>query len=170
MNLSSERGSSTTGKQQTGEKRKSSSPEKQQPEKKMKLMEPSDDASVKEWKTNLQNSLDRILPTTQMPYENVSVIAVKFSNDDMDLAGIEDELCKIFENLYHYRVEKYTVDASVDDRKATSALRNKLTNFQLTYGGERSLLIFVYSGHAGFAPVDDIRGDRDVYHLRYACP
>lgn len=128
------------------QKRKSLDSEKQQPEKKVKV---NDDA-VGKFKNTLRIGLDSLIPTNQTPHEKATVIAVRFSNDDIGVAERQEKLCKVFTDKYNYRVEKYTIDASLEDGAATLALRRRLDNFIDAHGGKKCLLVFLYSGHAGY--------------------
>lgn len=82
-------------------KRKCLDLEKQQPGKKVR----GNNDAVGKFKNTLHMGLDWMTCSNRTPYEKVTVIAVKFSNDDIGVAEGQEKLCKGFTDIYKYRVD-----------------------------------------------------------------
>jgi hypothetical protein len=118
------------------------------------------------WSTfekDLKGSLGKVLPV-DLPYFHASVFAVRWSNDDMGIATATRTLLDAFESSFGYTTIDYVIETE-------DAIGNPLTSQEciqdLVYTvrehkakcrskpKERpNLMIFYYSGHAGF--VNDV--------------
>lgn len=83
-------------------------------------------------------------------YNSVAVLTIHWSNDDMKVVTLEDELCQVFQTVYGYTVERYCINAIAYQSKVRSDFRARLKEFMTEYDREDNLLIVVYSGHAGY--------------------
>ncbi|KAL2842479.1 hypothetical protein BJX68DRAFT_257766 [Aspergillus pseudodeflectus] len=108
---------------------------------------------LKEFAGNLQNALIRCIPTeNEQPYDKVSVLALHWFNDDLNVVPLEQELLDVFKNIYGFNVESYTIPKA----KPMIYLNSKLANWTVEYNDKRTLRICVYSGHASPAgPTDE---------------
>ena len=103
---------------------------------------------MKRFAEQLEKAVNQALPSKIKPYNGVYVLATHWSNDDMDVGPLENDLCNAFEILYGYTVEKYLIDATKSLAQTRKALRKRLEKFTDDYDMQGNLLILVYSGHA----------------------
>jgi hypothetical protein len=116
---------------------------------------------LQEFAGNLQNALTRCLPTeNKQPYDKVSVLALHWFNDDLNVVPLEQELLDVFKNIYGFDVESYTIPKA----KPMIYLNSKLANWIVEYNDKRTLRICVYSGHASPAGPTD-----ENWYFGYVC-
>ena len=106
--------------------------------------------NILQFASELQNAVNRSMPTEVKPYKGVFVLAAHFSNDQMGVASLENELCRGFARVYGYTVEKYIIDATLSQSETRRKFRGRIDKFANDYDKQGNLLIVVYSGHADF--------------------
>jgi hypothetical protein len=104
--------------------------------------------NLEEFATELQNAVNKGLPSNTRPYNGVFVLAIHWSNDQMGVAPLEDDLCRGFATLYGYTVEKYCIDATLSQYNTRKEFHRRIDKFTDDYNKQGNLLIIVYSGHA----------------------
>ncbi|OJI99193.1 hypothetical protein ASPVEDRAFT_148326 [Aspergillus versicolor CBS 583.65] len=95
--------------------------------------------------SNLEKALKASLPSSGKPYDRVSVLAFHWANDDMGVDKLETELLGVFRDIYGFETESWTIPVV---GKPEKQLAKKLVNWTEDHGGERTLRIYIYSGHA----------------------
>jgi hypothetical protein len=103
---------------------------------------------MQQFASKLQKAVNTGLPSNIKPYNNVYVLATHWSNDQMGVASLEDDLCLGFARVYRYTVEKYLIDATLSQYDTRWAFSTRLDKFKQDYNKQSNLLIMVYSGHA----------------------
>lgn len=99
----------------------------------------------------ISDAVQRGLPTTRN-YQSVAVLMFRWEHDDIGVVPLEDEMAALFEQLFNYRVERFTIDTYPSGRNSERLLSDRLIAFRNKYEGPRNLLIYVYSGHAWSGP------------------
>ncbi|KAL5337639.1 hypothetical protein BJX70DRAFT_368807 [Aspergillus crustosus] len=101
---------------------------------------------------DLQKALKASLPSRNQVYDRVSVLAFHWENDDMGVAALEEELLHVFDEVYGYETESWTIPVAGDP---DTELAKKLIDWTGAHEGARNLRIYVYSGHASAPNVQD---------------
>ncbi|KNG89483.1 hypothetical protein ANOM_002283 [Aspergillus nomiae NRRL 13137] len=108
---------------------------------------------LQDFASDLKKALDGVTPTAHGYYRDVSVLAFRWQNDDMRVGRLESELLNIFEGVYNFRTESYEIPVI----RSHHSLNYKLLSWSNSRGGDHTLRIVVYSGHAEFAGTTDFR-------------
>ncbi|KAE8407557.1 hypothetical protein BDV37DRAFT_279728 [Aspergillus pseudonomiae] len=108
---------------------------------------------LQDFASDLKKALDGVTPTAHGYYRDVSVLALRWQNDDMRVGRLESELLNIFAGVYNFRTESYQIPVA----EPYPSLNYKLLSWSTSRGGEHTLRIVVYSGHAEFAGTTDFR-------------
>lgn len=106
--------------------------------------------NMQQFASELQKAVNMGLPSNIKPYKGVYVLATHWSNDQMGVAPLEDDLCQGFATVYGYTVEKYCIDATLSQYDTRKEFRKRLQKFTDDYNKQGNLLIVVYSGHAAY--------------------
>ncbi|KAE8362732.1 hypothetical protein BDV27DRAFT_146740 [Aspergillus caelatus] len=106
---------------------------------------------LQDFASDLKKALDAVTPTTQGYYHDVSVLALHWQNDEMGVGRLEAELINIFGRVYNFRTESYLIPVN----NSYNSLTAKLLSWSNSRGGEHTLRIVVYSGHAQYAGTTD---------------
>ncbi|KAE8337523.1 hypothetical protein BDV24DRAFT_167244 [Aspergillus arachidicola] len=106
---------------------------------------------LQDFASDLKKALEAVTPTTQGYYRDVSVLALHWQNDEMGVARLESELMNIFARIYNFRTEGYQIPVN----NSYMSLSSKLISWSTSRGGEHTLRIVVYSGHAQYAGTTD---------------
>jgi len=78
--------------------------------------------NIQQFASELEKAVNAGLPSNTRPYDGVFALATHWSNDKMGVAPLEDDLCRGFDTVYDYTVEKYLIEAmpsQYDTRKTT---------------------------------------------------
>ncbi|RDW74547.1 uncharacterized protein DSM5745_07209 [Aspergillus mulundensis] len=102
--------------------------------------------------SDLEAAIQRCLPSRTGYYDQVSVIAMHWENDDLGVLPLEKALLDIFKNQYGYDVESFEIP---EDRPQKN-LTEKLVSWTSKHEGEQALRIVIYSGHASAAGPTDL--------------
>ena len=89
------------------------------------------------------------------PYSRVSVLLLSWVDDDL---GVTKEICQLrslFRDTFHYQVHEWELPSG---RGAYVKTWNKIHNFTKNYGGEGTLIILYYGGHAYQDPTSAASG------------
>ncbi|KAJ9299528.1 hypothetical protein DTO217A2_8124 [Paecilomyces variotii] len=108
---------------------------------------------LKDWALSLKEAIDALLPSGTKRYRQVAVIGFHWENDDMGVSSLEDNLLKIFKDIYNFNTESYTIPTA----NCASSLQIKLGIWSQHWARPDVLRIYVYSGHAGPASTTDNR-------------
>ncbi|KAI4192735.1 MAG: hypothetical protein LQ346_004188 [Caloplaca aetnensis] len=103
----------------------------------------------------INEAIQRGLPSAQQQskYDKVAVLMMHWSNDNLGIVPLEDELATVFYKVYNFVVEAYVIpDVAPPGQTISGAFSRRLMDFQDRYHGPRSLMIYVYSGHADAGP------------------
>jgi len=101
-------------------------------------------ANLQTFASNLKHTVNACCPTNDKPYGQVAVLATRWANDDLGVAGLEAELLNVFRQKYYFLVENFIIPAN----PTAHSLAQKILEFTQKYEQPDGLLIFVYSGHA----------------------
>lgn len=101
--------------------------------------------TLQSFASNLERALKTSLPSSGKPYDRVSVLAFHWANDDMGVDKLETELLGVFRDIYGFETESWTIPVV---GKPEKQLAKKLVNWTEDHEGERTLRIYIYSGHA----------------------
>jgi hypothetical protein len=104
--------------------------------------------NMQQFASELEKAVNAGFPSNTRPYNGVFVLATHWSNDKMGVAPLEDDLCRGFDTMYSYTVEKYLIEAMPSQYDTRKAFRKRLEKFTDDYNKSGNLLIVVYSGHA----------------------
>lgn len=83
-------------------------------------------------------------------YSAVNVLLLSWEEDDLEVITEVDRLHRVFEKLYGFSADQWSIPSS----DAHGELQDRLRAFTKTYGKEDALLIVYYGGH-GY--LDDFR-------------
>ncbi|OGM48065.1 hypothetical protein ABOM_002868 [Aspergillus bombycis] len=108
---------------------------------------------LQDFASDLKKALDAVTPTTHGYYRDVSVLALHWQNDEMKVGRLESELMNIFAGVYNFRTESYQIPVT----GSYPSLNYKLLSWSTSRGGEHTLRIVLYSGHAGYAGTTDLQ-------------
>ncbi|KAL8899012.1 MAG: hypothetical protein Q9207_006408 [Kuettlingeria erythrocarpa] len=99
----------------------------------------------------INEAIQRGLPSAQQQskYDKVAVLMMHWSNDNLGIVPLENELATVFYKVYNFAVETYVIPATPSPGPPLNVIFNRrLVEFVQRYDGPHSLLIYVYSGHA----------------------
>ncbi|KAK6813451.1 hypothetical protein RU639_011310 [Aspergillus parasiticus] len=99
--------------------------------------------------SDLRKALDTVTPTAQVYYRDVSVLALHWQNDEMGANRLQSELMNIFAGIYNFRTESYQIPVL----RSYNSLTSRLIPWSTSRGGEHTLRIVVYSGHAQYTNI-----------------
>ncbi|KAL9001847.1 MAG: hypothetical protein Q9188_005197 [Gyalolechia gomerana] len=88
----------------------------------------------------------------QTKYTKVGVLMMHWDNDDMGVKPLEKDLANLFSKLYNFKVETFVIPSCPQTGTLMGIMNRRLQQFVEMYEGPRSLLIYVYSGHAHAGP------------------
>jgi hypothetical protein len=94
---------------------------------------------------DLTQAVNARLPSNDKPYGQAAVLALHWENDDLNVAGLEEEFLSVFRKTYGFNVESYVISAH---GQASLELSRKTGEFVTKWDGKDGLTIYVYSGHA----------------------
>lgn len=115
-------------------------------------LHPSRATHVRTYESNFRDVVARIQTAVQRAqvspekYTNVGAVSLRWSNDDMNLAGIEEDLLRAFANGWNIKGEKYLINDQNPNRAIELAVY--LTQTVIKFNSETSLLVVIYQGHA----------------------
>lgn len=89
--------------------------------------------------------INKRLPSYDKPYRQVSVLAFHWGNNDIGVAPLEAELLDVFQKIYGFNVESFTIPATFAGLRI---LDKKFCDFREKWDAEDALTIYIYSGHA----------------------
>ncbi|KAL8980611.1 MAG: hypothetical protein Q9205_004355 [Flavoplaca limonia] len=102
-------------------------------------------SAVNEIDTAVQRAIPQLYPV----YDNVAVLMMSWDNDNIGVRPLEDKLAQIFTHDYNFTVERHIIEAYPQIfGSLESNLMRRLLEFGSRYDAPRTLLIYVYSGHA----------------------
>ena len=81
-------------------------------------------------------------------YQRVSVLALHWANDDLNVEPLERELLDAFRSCYGFETESFVVPLPSGTTTSHNALAVKLVAWSQAHAGPATLRIVVYSGHA----------------------
>jgi len=90
-------------------------------------------------------------PTRRLPYLQVSVLLIKWEEDDLGVDEEIDELRDLLTRFFRYSVESWLIPKG-SPKTASLALVNKLHEFTEAYNNEGSLIWIYYGGHGRQVP------------------
>lgn len=83
--------------------------------------------------------------TSPQHYTKAAVLALRWSNDDLDLDPLKAALLQAFETRFGFKTSSFIIpSSSVYDAKMQT--RTALNNFVNKYDGEKTLLVIFYGG------------------------
>jgi hypothetical protein len=94
----------------------------------------------------LQDAVRKAFNPHPAQYRRVVVQFFKFKNGDLDLDGVERELAIVLKNLYGFEILYHQI-GTLPNTSPTLEVQHVCYNLQANYGGEKCLLILVFSGH-----------------------
>jgi hypothetical protein len=96
---------------------------------------------------NLKTAVNRCLPSYQKPFGQVAVLAMHWQNNDIPgIPSMEAELLHVFRDTYNFNTESFEIVPHIQVQLNTVT---RITNFLKKWLAEDSLVILIYSGHAG---------------------
>ncbi|KAI9930358.1 hypothetical protein ASPWEDRAFT_170983 [Aspergillus wentii DTO 134E9] len=104
---------------------------------------------LEDFARRLKAALNSTLPS-ETRYEKVSVLALRWANDQMGVDRLEAQLLQILHDKYQYDVESFVIPTA----ECAGKLSLKLSNWSNTHSGQGTLRIYVYTGHAAGATLD----------------
>ncbi|KAK8231653.1 hypothetical protein HDK77DRAFT_500426 [Phyllosticta capitalensis] len=102
--------------------------------------------SLKEFCGDVQGAIDKALPTgSYVPFSNVTVLGMTWSNDDLGCKKYEDMLLKVFRDIYHFKTQSLVIPAQ--DFSPGQVVRDTVNEM---FKGAKAdeLFIIIYSGHS----------------------
>ncbi|KAI9663726.1 MAG: hypothetical protein M1821_007216 [Bathelium mastoideum] len=99
--------------------------------------------SFKEFFSHLNQAAKSALPTIPQRYNDVSVLLLRWEDDNLGTQTELNDLRDIFQGVYRYNVEQYLIPSN----DPTLHLEDRLNDFRRAYGAEGNLLILYYGGH-----------------------
>ena len=99
--------------------------------------------SFEEFFQHLNQAAKSVLPKTSRIYRDVVVLLLRWQDDDLGTEREINDLECVFQDIYHYKTERYLIPSS----DSTTQLEYKLNDFRKAYDYESSLLILYYGGH-----------------------
>ncbi|KAL8941025.1 MAG: hypothetical protein Q9211_001991 [Gyalolechia sp. 1 TL-2023] len=105
---------------------------------------------------------------TLSKYTTVGVLMMHWDNDDIGVEPLEQDLATVFSELYNFNVETFVIPSHPQTGNVMNIMNRRLMDFTARYEGPRSLLIYVYSGHADAGPPPLY--DQCVWHGTTAIP
>ncbi|KAI4169685.1 MAG: hypothetical protein LQ343_005507 [Gyalolechia ehrenbergii] len=115
-----------------------------------KIHEPSFMAACMKINQAVQRGL--LNSQAQMKYTKVGVLMMHWDNDDMGVEPLEKDLANLFSKLYNFNVQTFVIPSCPQMGTLMGITNRRLQQFVDIYEGPRSLLIYVYSGHAHAGP------------------
>ncbi|KAL2822774.1 hypothetical protein BDW59DRAFT_173710 [Aspergillus cavernicola] len=110
-----------------------------------------DGENLQTFASNIESGLKASLPSHDHPYDRVSVLAFHWANDIMGVDGQEAELLGVFRDIYGFGTESWTIPVVGDPEYH---LATKLIYWTRTHEGDRTLRMYIYSGHASYRGTD----------------
>lgn len=111
----------------------------------------SHDSSFRDTVDSINAAVQRSLLAGKK-YEKVKVIRIRWSNDDMGLQGITDELLQAFSDVYNFPTQTYTIPHNDPNYGFNTA--DRISNVAQGINGSENLLIVIYEGHASRSQTD----------------
>ncbi len=102
--------------------------------------------TLEDLQSDLQDTLTRAF-RGRSPYKKVYAIFFRFSNDDLNVEPLEQELVETFEKWFGYSTERFVIQASSPVAPTVAVVDRLSTCIKDGWGEEGNLIILVYSGH-----------------------
>lgn len=97
----------------------------------------------------IDEAVRKSLPKAQKEdYDKICVLSMTWSNDDKGIEPLAHELLHVFKDIYGYSVTHYRIQANPPSGNVAFEFNKKISTFIFNNAAKRTLLIFVYSGHA----------------------
>ena len=110
-------------------------------------------ASFESVVSKIDEAIQQALPQSQKDqYDKGFVLSMNWSNDNMGVAPLSQELEYVLTSLYGFYVEHYTIDANPASGNVEFEFNKRVSTFMNNRAGPRTLLMYVYSGHAVGGP------------------
>jgi hypothetical protein len=99
--------------------------------------------SFEEFFKHLNRAAKTTLPRTSRRYRDVVVLLLRWEEDDLGTETEISDLERVFQDMYHYRTERYLIPS----KDSETQLEYLLNDFRRAHDDEASLLILYYGGH-----------------------
>ena len=99
--------------------------------------------SFEDFFEHLNRAAKTVLPRSSRRYREVVVLLLRWQDDDLGTETEVSDLEYVFQDMYHYRTERFLIPSS----DSATQLEYKLNDFRRAYNHESSLLILYYGGH-----------------------
>ena len=99
--------------------------------------------SFEEFFEHLNRAAKTVLPRSSRRYREVAVLLLQWQDDDLGTETEVNDLECLFQDMYHYRTERFLIPSS----DSATQLEYKLNDFRKAYNHENDLLILYYGGH-----------------------
>ena len=117
--------------------------------------------------TDLQHSLQQAVSTDSGRYQQASVLAFDWSNDDIGVSGLRDDFLELLRSVYGFNTESYVLNASDSASNIEFDFRDRVIDFTRKHASRNDnathLLIYYYSGHSDRGPNGDELQLRSVH-------
>lgn len=111
---------------------------------------------LSDFANDLQQAVNKYVPTDFGRYASASILAFDWSNDLMGVNVLRDELIQLLHRVYGFKAESYVLDASDTHENIRSDFRDKIIDFTKTPKTDaKHLRIYYYSGHSDSGPNDN---------------
>ena len=118
------------------------------------------EANFKDAADRINEALQRSLPTsTARSYDKVALLSLTWDNDDLGIKDLENDLIKVFRKSFNFTVEQYSIPNKPKSSNLVTEFQDALFDFRRKWAGDKSLLIFYYSGHA----ITDPTGQESIW-------
>ncbi|KAL8867630.1 MAG: hypothetical protein Q9174_005535 [Haloplaca sp. 1 TL-2023] len=103
---------------------------------------------------DIDTAIKRSLPQSHATYENVAVLMLSWDNDNLGVKPLEDRLARVFTHDYNFTVERHLIQSRPSAYRSDPypPVMTRLLQFGNRYDAPKTLLIYVYSGHARTSP------------------
>jgi hypothetical protein len=99
--------------------------------------------SFEDFFKHLNQAAKTTLPRTSRRYRDVVVLLLRWEEDDLGTETEISDLERVFQDMYHYRTERYLIPS----KDSETQLEYFLNDFRRAHDDEASLLILYYGGH-----------------------
>lgn len=110
------------------------------------------------YESNFHNVLSKINDAVQRSHETkrkylkVQVLCLRWTNDDMNLGQVSDDLLQLFQDIYNFPTETFLIPHTSSTFGV--ATMKKVASVIEKIQGDKNLLIVVYEGHASSSTVN----------------
>jgi hypothetical protein len=115
--------------------------------------------TVKDLQDILDSAMKKAFNPHPMQYRRVTVQFFKFKGGDLDVDRVEEELAEAFRNVYGFTTRYYQI-GTIPNLRSELEVQRICGELQMERGGDRCLLILVFSGHG---EVEHFAGRRTLW-------